>query len=350
VHGSALQFDGTTNYIDIPVSRFNQRQGMWCCWVKADWTTIGATRSRVFNSVDSRGTNYMFRTYCASGGGSNIGWYVGNGTSVFVAIAGLAQNNTWQHFLFTWKYTGANTTIKGYLNGQYYGTSVSLTGLIVVPDTNIRVGWWQAAATALIGEIDDFRLFGYVPTDANIAATVNNRMHFQKNYSNFLVTTTAPRERTSNAALTYPYSNASNEGSKSFTFRRDYTPSSFRIIWRIARSSDIGNYSIFGFIDEYGYLNAEVKVGGIAQGTIQLAQNICDASEWILGFRWQVDVLHILAHSKKTSITYAASGALSDFPTTLDLNEVVASTSNSYISDYKDYDYYESDNRRLLFG
>ena len=347
VHGSALQFDGTTNYIDIPVSRFNQRQGMWCCWVKADWDAIGATHARVFNSTDSRGGNYMFRSYCAATG-SAFFWYAGNGTGYVGASAGPSTND-WMHVLFTWEYGGVSTIIRGYQNGSYVG-SATLSGMISVPDLYIRIGWWQSTAGAFAGEIDDFRLWGHVISDINIAALPANRARFQKNPGNFLVTTTAPRERTGLYSVEYPYSNASSEGSKSFTFRRAYTPSAFCIIWRIAQASARGTNSIFGFIDEYGYINAEVKSSGVVQGTIQLAQNICDDSEWQLGFRWQSDVLHILAYSKKTGITYTTSGALSAFPSSLDVNEVISSTSNSYMSECKDYDYYESDNRRLLFG
>lgn len=350
VHGSALHFNGTDNFISVPIPQFNSSSGTWCCWARADWTAIGATRSRLFNSYDTRGSNYMFRTYCATGAGSNLSWYLGNGVSLYNAAAGVVQNNTWQHFLFTWQYSAGVTSIRGYLNGVYYGVGVQFSGTISIPDISINVGWWQAASTSFIGDIDDFRLYAHVLDDTNIDAVYKNRHRFQKNPSSLIINPLADiGERISDPSLSYNYNNISGEGSKVFDFRQDWAPGGFWIIWRISNSADSSLNSLFGFIDEYGYINAEIKVGGTAVGTLQLAQNVCNAQQWRLAFRWKSGMFDILAYNKTDQQLYTASMVPSDFPVGLDLNEVSYPCS-CILYDNKDYDYYEPDNRRLLFG
>jgi len=343
VYGSALRSNGTI-YIDVPISSFNIYQGTWTCWLKADWTTIGNNRARLFNSYDTRGTNYMFRSYWANG---NFFWYTSNTSAIFGCSIDEVRDNEYEHVGFTWEYDGANTTIRGYKNGVYI-RSVTMAGTIVVPDTNIRIAYWQGATTSYVGDFDDFRLFSHRLVESEISDVMNNRYNFQKAPSSFLITEASEIARSVDSPISYPYGNTTGKGSKAMDFFCDYKPGGFCQIWRVSSGSSNAN-AIYGWVDEYGYLNAEVTSGGISQGSVQLAQDVCNRQDWRLGFRWTSSLLQIVALNRKTGTTYSASTALSGFPIDLDTNEAVMPCA-AYINNSRDWHHYEASDQRLLFG
>ena len=343
VYGSALRSNGTI-YIDVPISSFNIYQGTWTCWLKADWTTIGNNRARVFNSYDTRGGNYMFRSYWTNG---NFFWYISNTLGIVGCNIDGVRDNEYEHVGFTWEYDGANTTLRGYKNGIYIRSAL-MTGNIVVPDTNIRIAYWQGATTSYVGDFDDFRLFSHRLIESEIYDVMNNRYNFQKAPSSFLITEASEIARSADSSISYPYSNVLGKGSKALDFRCDYKPGGFCQIWRISNGSSNAN-AIYGWVDEYGYLNAEVTSGGVSQGSIQLAQDICNRQDWRLGFRWTSSLLQIVALNRKAGTVYSASTALSGFPAGLDTNEAVMPCA-AYINNSRDWHHYEASDQRLLFG
>lgn len=166
--GSCGNFQASaTNKVSMPGNYFPVN-GTWCCWVKNEWSTLSAAASRFFNSDDSRGTNYEHRTYLSSS--KNFLWFVSNGDGSIYSNIGVltSYDNQWIHVAWTWNYDGANTNIRGYLNGSNIsGSNKTISGTIIVPNISLDIGVWDNAY--FNGYIEDFLLYDSTLTDEQIA-------------------------------------------------------------------------------------------------------------------------------------------------------------------------------------
>lgn len=153
-----------TNKVSMPGNYF-PINGTWCCWIKTEWSTLPTGNSRFFNTDDSRGTNYE---HISSYSGV-LYWVVANGsTSSYPNIGVLSSyDNQWIHICWTWNYDGANTNVRGYLNGSNVsGSNKTISGTLIVPNVSVDIGFWNGYFN---GYIEDFLLYDSTLTDEQIA-------------------------------------------------------------------------------------------------------------------------------------------------------------------------------------
>lgn len=154
-----------TNKVSMPVNYF-PINGTWCCWVKNEWSTLPAVNSRIFNTDDSRGTNYMHRGYIFSGA---LVWYVANGsTKINSSIGSLnVYDNQWIHIGWSWNYDSVNTNVRGYVNGSnIVGSNGSIPGTLIIPNVSLDIGFWGGGY--FNGYMDDFLFFERCLSDSEM--------------------------------------------------------------------------------------------------------------------------------------------------------------------------------------
>lgn len=338
------------NYISMPTSYFNANEGTWACWVKvASWAALTNSTARFLCSQHTGGLYYEHRTSIS--GGALI-WNFANSTTYISSNIGnlTAYNGKWVHLCWSWNYPGSgNTTVKGYVNGIIVpGATSYIAGPLTVPDTALLFGRYPTTSGNLTATIADVSLYQRTLDADDIKLLYEDSpLKYQGGFSSPILTTTATAIREPDA-LVYPYTNTAPWGSKICKFHKDLIPGCKTVIWEISDGADPNN-RIYGWVDSLGYFNVEVIVSGVSQGWTQIAQNVCDKRSWILAARWTATVLDLVIYNMTTETTYTATTALTGFPTGLDENRP-AVPCNAIIGDCDDLDYYETNNRRLLFG
>lgn len=166
-YGNCGYFNHTIpNYISLPTSYFDGTKGTWCCWVKADWSGMSVTYSRLFGTYHTSGANYMHRTYFS---GSDFHWTVANGSGTAnVDINSIdTYDNTFAHIGFTWEYSAGsgNTIITAYLNGAHVDDSL-ISGQLANPNQSLWVCRWQSGY--ITAHIDDFLFFQKCLSDSEM--------------------------------------------------------------------------------------------------------------------------------------------------------------------------------------
>jgi len=349
--GYAGSFDASVpNYVSLPIAYFDGTKGTWACWVKSDWTNAPTSSARIVSTNHSGGSNYQHRNYWNTSTWS-YSFSVGNGSGLYTSYIGDMRpyDNKWVHIAWTWNYPGSgNTTIKGYLNGvNITGSNGTITGPLSNPDFNFFIGRW--GGSYLTGSLDDFSFFQRtLDADDIYLLYTDSPLCHRGGYTSPIITTTTAATRVADSGIMYPYSNPLGKGSKICKFWRDQLPGCKKTIWEISDGGSV-NERIHAYVDENGHISIEVIVGGVSEGIVSISQNVCDKRSWILAARWTATVLDLVIYNMTTQITYTATTALTAFPTGLDENRP-ALPCNAVIGDCDDLDYYEADNRRLLFG
>lgn len=167
--GSALSFDGSNDYVDVPIAVFNQDAGSWHAWVNIE-DNSNSGNIRIFTSDHSLGGAYEFRTYTTVSG--VLYFYLGNGTTI--TMAGIsALFNKWEFITWTWEWDSGTdqTVLKGYLNGVY-GNQNTFSGKPSIPDMNIHIGNWLNSRFYK-GLIDEFRIYNRALSASEIQAIYN---------------------------------------------------------------------------------------------------------------------------------------------------------------------------------
>ncbi|MFW6233351.1 MAG: DUF2341 domain-containing protein, partial [Nanoarchaeota archaeon] len=105
--GSATEFDGTNDYVDLPIETLNgmdESGGTFTLWVYANFSDIGSGDVRIINSEHSLGGDYEFRTYHSN----KISIYIGSGTLYNKGRAFptgyTPQDNKWFLLNYKWEY------------------------------------------------------------------------------------------------------------------------------------------------------------------------------------------------------------------------------------------------------
>jgi len=150
--GRCGDFDASgSQYAEFPKEAFNHLEGTWAMWVKGTWSTQGAAL-RFFNITQPGGSNNQYLSHSFGG---NFAWGVPNGSVRVFTYLGALTDDTWQHILFTWKYDGADTIIKGYLGGDLKDTK-TLSGQASAATAPIQVMRYPGDSTT--GMADELTL------------------------------------------------------------------------------------------------------------------------------------------------------------------------------------------------
>lgn len=147
--------------------------------------------------------------------------------------------------------------------------------------------------------------------------------------------------------IIYPFTDT-GQGSCAFKFFKPIAHGCAIDIWDI---SDGGSSSerLRLYVDENGYIHAQAISEGISLGLASIEQNVCNERVWTIGIRWTSAALHLLAYSHTTQTLYTDSTSIAQLPTGLDQYRPIIPCFG-LIGNSRLYDYYESDNYRLLFG
>jgi hypothetical protein len=163
---NAALFDGTSGYIQIPVSVRND-------FTIAFWARTTATGGtpQWFNGQglvdgDTPGPNSDFGTALV---GSQFGFGVGNPNTTLTAT-NVINDGQWHHFTAT--RNGTSGLMAAFVDGVPQGSLVGPTGSRTAP-TFLRLGGLQSGGGFFAGALDDVRLYDYVLNSNQIVALMN---------------------------------------------------------------------------------------------------------------------------------------------------------------------------------
>ncbi len=165
--GGALQFDGSTNYIDVATGLAGSDAGSVAAWIK----TTQSTRGMIFYGSDVTGGNGYGgenELHLNVENGGVVNFYIqGAGTNVNV-LTSAVNNNAWRHVAATWDKTAG---VSLYLDGAPAG-SAAHTGNSFKFAGRIRLGRPNANERYYAGAMDDVRLYKKALTADQVKQTM----------------------------------------------------------------------------------------------------------------------------------------------------------------------------------
>jgi hypothetical protein len=163
---NAALFNGTTGYIQIPVSIRNDFTIAF--WAKT--TTTGGTpqwfNGKGFVDGEVSGAATDFGTALI---GSNFGFGVGSPNTTLTAT-NIINDGLWHHLVATRNSTSGQMTV--FVDGAQRGSLTGPTGARTAPPF-LRIGGTQSGASFLAATMDDVRLYDYVLSSNQIVAIMN---------------------------------------------------------------------------------------------------------------------------------------------------------------------------------
>ena len=169
----ALDFDGTSDYIEAPNSSSLQITDnlTLSCWINVNNVTINNNILDKFYDGTSDGRSYLLRVQA-----SRIYLYLANasGTSALNYIStSTLQNNTWYHITTTFSSTGeANKQVKIYINGSL-NSEHAKTDLIASNDEEFRIGSSYNTSNRFGGIISNASIWNTALTSAQVTEIYN---------------------------------------------------------------------------------------------------------------------------------------------------------------------------------
>jgi hypothetical protein len=165
--GGALQFDGTSTYIDVATGLAGSDAGSVAAWIK----TTQSTRGMIFYGSDITGGNgygsenelHLNVEDC-----SVVEFYIESTTTDVSVETSAVNNDAWHHVAATWDKTGG---VSLYLDGALAG-SVAHTGNSFSFTGRIRLGRPNASERYYAGDLDDLRLFKKALTADQVKQTM----------------------------------------------------------------------------------------------------------------------------------------------------------------------------------
>jgi uncharacterized repeat protein (TIGR03806 family) len=168
VDTSAISFDGSSGYSQIPLSVSNDFTLM--LWVNTTdtggvdqwWAGKGLLDGEMAGAGNDFGTALV---------GAKAGFGVGNPDTTIVSTTSI-NDGTWHHVAAT--RDSASGEIKLYIDGTLENSLVTTATGVRVP-TNLRIGSIRTGTTGsfFAGSIDDARIYNYVMNAGEIAALLN---------------------------------------------------------------------------------------------------------------------------------------------------------------------------------
>jgi len=156
VSGSCLEFDGISDYIDLPNNLGYTSQVSVFAWFKSKGVPAGGYHI-IFGGQE------LEMSIPASTGAIRTGVYT---TSRYVSNhgSGLVDGN-WHYIGFTFD----GSTKKSYIDGNFVGEQISITGSLTYSFTNRRMGRFGSSATYYAnGLIDEAQIYNSAATISQI--------------------------------------------------------------------------------------------------------------------------------------------------------------------------------------
>ncbi|MFA5217134.1 LamG domain-containing protein, partial [Sulfuricurvum sp.] len=167
----ALNFDGTSDYVNIGLQSFNAAAGSICAWFKADDYTPATDRNIVArNAAGNVAGDFLIRLRASD---SKLIGQIQDGVSSFNAYSNSALADTnWHWLLFTW--SAVETAL--YLDNVKQSVPALGTTLAAHPTVGMAIGSGYNAGASLCwdGLIDDVRIYTHVLTALERAFIYNS--------------------------------------------------------------------------------------------------------------------------------------------------------------------------------
>jgi hypothetical protein len=179
IPGSALNFNGTSNYISASLST-SPTGGTWEAWIqKANW--VGNDDRLFGNGINytSAGAFYI-SLHGAVGFHFRYGGTDANNIYASSTTTQALTANSWHHLAATWNYNGTNTTLKIYLDATLLDTVI---GAIVLPASAFAapayIGGGGDVANPFFGPgtMDEVRVWNVARTASEIANDMNCKIN-----------------------------------------------------------------------------------------------------------------------------------------------------------------------------
>ena len=167
--GSAFDFDGSNDYMDMNFQMINENEFSFSFWVNPDNQAPGSTRY-IFGSTQGGSRDLFFR----QNAGGEVGFQVrtASGTKSITTPSTVPQD-TWTHFVGTWK---TNGDIILYMNGAQVGTD-TVPNEVNDYSNDFYLGALSNSggiASPFNGQIDEFGLWHRELTSAEVLALYNS--------------------------------------------------------------------------------------------------------------------------------------------------------------------------------
>jgi hypothetical protein len=171
---SSLDFDGTDDYVSVTnASGIDQNEGLLngttiSAWIYADSDGEGDV-GRIF----TKNTNTWCRTDSQSGSNLDIQCSMDLATDATLNISSAITTGTWNNVVLTWS-NDDDDEITIWVNGINRGSSTDGVGDPSADTANLIIGNDSTSATTTFdGDIDQFQIYQYEMTDAQVKRLYN---------------------------------------------------------------------------------------------------------------------------------------------------------------------------------
>jgi hypothetical protein len=158
--GKALEFNGTSDYVNVPVNLNNNKEVTAVVWTYTHALPPGERYQIFSNDGGSYGRCVQIRP-------ANYWIFHTEGQAITYAV--VPTLNAWEHIAVTW----TTTATKLYINGKLVATSVGDTATYN-DGTTVNIGSNLSKKDFYDGDLDEAALFGVALADADIANIVSN--------------------------------------------------------------------------------------------------------------------------------------------------------------------------------
>ena len=163
--GKALSFDGSTSYVDIPLT-VNYPAITVSAWFKATNLSFNGNNPRIVSNSLTQIDHKGFELYFNFGGGAGL-FDVGNGTT-HAGSSGWNQQlvaGQWYHYVGV--YDGSN--VMAYLNGVLVQSNPYVGGSIAASGIDVSIGRNASTGDYFDGAIDDVRIYNRALSATEVA-------------------------------------------------------------------------------------------------------------------------------------------------------------------------------------
>lgn len=173
---SSLDFDGSDDAVSVTnASIIDLNEGLFHGFTFSTWVYPNSDGEGDAGKIFYKGTN----TYCQTDGESasrvNITCRVDLSTDAGYTVSSAIPINQWSHIAFSWT-NDSDDEVTVWVNGTANTSSATYSGDTAVDTNNLIIGGNATGAsntTAFDGQIDDFRVYPYELTAAQVKLVMN---------------------------------------------------------------------------------------------------------------------------------------------------------------------------------
>jgi hypothetical protein len=205
-YGSSASFNGSSSYIDLPISIITQDNFSFSLWI---YPTVNYTAANVVHYVFAHQASSGSRSITFGYNGYDGFWQMvtNNGSNVSVVTMSNPTLNVWTHIAATYSTTNG---LELFVNGVSQGTD-TYTALDVLNHTGCKLGSrGYSAGDYFDGQLDQVRIY-----DKALSSTEVSSLYEDEHQCYITVDSTDPFGDSNNIAL-YEFENNANDSTGSY--------------------------------------------------------------------------------------------------------------------------------------